>query len=138
MAYASVDDMIQRFGEREMVQLSTPAGQDMAGVVSDVVCRALDDASAHADSYLRMKYRTPLDVPPPEVTLHVCHLARYFLAAGNDRTASEDMKYRRDEANAWLREIRDGKVKLDLLDVSDDDESTAEALIRGAPFGGAL
>jgi phage gp36-like protein len=125
MAYATTDDMIARFGARELIQLSTPAGQDMDGVVVAVVQQALDDASARADSYLRMKYRTPLDVAPPEVLLNVCHLARYELSAGNDKTASDDVKNRRDEAIAWLREIRDGKVKLDLLEVSDDDESTA-------------
>ncbi len=138
MAYAGVDDMVQRFGEREMMQLSTPSGQDMDGIVTDVVERALADVSARADSYLRMKYRTPLDVAPPEVVGHICHMARYELAAGGDKSGSEDMKIRRDEAIGWLREIRDGKVKLDLLEVSDDDESTAEVSVRENSIGGWL
>ena len=138
MAYAAVDDMVQRFGEQEMIQLSTPSGQDMDGVVVDVVLRAIGDASAVADSYLRMKYRTPLDVPPPEVTRQICHMARYEMAAGGNKSASEDMKIRRDEAIAWFREISSGKVKLDLLEVSDEDESTAEVSVRGNSIGGWL
>ena len=136
MAYATRDDMIARFGVVEMIQISTPAGQDTEMVATEVVAQAIADASAEADSYLRMKYRTPLDVAPPEVTLRICHMARYELSTGNGKVASDDVRARRKDAIDWLRDIAGGRVKLDLAEVSDEDESMAELIERGQSHPG--
>jgi phage gp36-like protein len=136
MAYATQEDMIARFGAVEMVQISTPAGEDMDGVATDVVRQAIADASAEADSYLRMKYATPLDVAPNEITLRICHMARYELSTGNGKVASDDVRARRKDAIEWLHDIAAGRVKLDLLEVSDADETTAEFIERGQSYPG--
>jgi phage gp36-like protein len=133
MAYATVTDMISRFGTEELIRISTPAGQDMDGVVRQVVDAALEDASALMDSYIRRRYQTPLDVPPPEVTACCCNMARFNLATGDGKTCSDEIKARNDRAERWLRDIAKGDVRLDLQEVAPTTEETAEVYLGREP-----
>lgn len=140
MAYATVQDMIDRFGASEMIRLSTPDGQTMDGVVVDRVERALAECSATMDSYMRQRYGTPLDIAPQEVRTRCADLARYDLATGDGKTPSDDTTKRADAALRWLRDVASGLVKLDLDEVAIGGESFAEVSVRGegereAPFG---
>ncbi len=92
MAYATIADMIDRFGESEMIRLSTPDGADLVAVVPDPIDRALDEASALIDTYLRRRYRMPLTVAPPEVRRACCILARYDLSTGGQRNPSDQVQ----------------------------------------------
>lgn len=140
MAYATVQDMIDRFGAPEMIRLSTPDDRDMDGVVTDRVERALELVSSTMDSYIRKRYATPLDVAPPEVTSKCCDMARYELACGDGKSPTTDMDKRNDVAMRWLRDIAAGAVTLDLDEVAIGEESFSQVSIRGdgsrdAPFG---
>ena len=135
MAYATAADMIARFGTEELIRISTPAGQDMDGVVAEVVMAALHDASALMDSYIRRRYRTPLDVAPLEVVAMCCNIARFNLATGDGKTCSDEVKARNDRAERWLRDIAKGDVRLDLEEVAPTTEETADVYIgRQAVF----
>ena len=59
MAYADIPDMIERFGEVEMIRLTTPADQDMDTVQPATVLRALEESSSIIDGYLRRRYTPP-------------------------------------------------------------------------------
>ncbi len=121
MQYATVQDMIDRFGEPEMIQLTDPAEQ--AAVQSARIQLKLDDAHALADGYLGRVYTLPLAgcakpvgvgavqyVPPPQLTRIVCDVARYYLY---DDLAPESEVYRRFRAaTAELQAIADGKARL--------------------------
>lgn len=136
MAYAAVQDMIERFGAAEMVRLSTPDGEDMETVVAAPVESALDSASALIDSYLRKRYRVPLDVSLPELREGCMKLARYGLAQGGDREPSAQMKEARDETVSWLRDVSTGKALLDLEEIAPGDNSFAQVSTRScAPYG---
>lgn len=93
MSYATVQDMIDRFGEQEMISLTDEAN---VAVQSEPVERALADAQAMVDSYVGRIYRLPLagcvkpaptegnlaatvKVPHPLLTRLVCDVARYYL-----------------------------------------------------------
>jgi phage gp36-like protein len=135
MAYATTTDMISRFGAEELIRISTPAGQDMDGVVISVVDAALEDAGALMDSYIRRRYQTPLDVPPPEIVSCCCNMARFNLATGDGKTCSEEVTARYDRAMRWLRDIAKGDVRLDLDEVAPTTEETAEVYLgREAVF----
>jgi phage gp36-like protein len=135
MAYATATDMIARFGSDELIRISTPASQDMDGVVASVVDAALEDASAVMDSYIRRRYQTPLDVPPPEIVVCCCNIARFNLATGDGKTCSDEVKSRNDRAERWLRDIAAGTVRLDLEEVAPTTEETAEVYLgREAVF----
>ena len=62
--YASVDSMIARFGETEMIRLTTPSGEPMTAVVAGPAEAALVYASSLIDTYLRKRYAVPLDLVP--------------------------------------------------------------------------
>jgi phage gp36-like protein len=135
MAYATVSDLIERFGQTEMVRLTTPADQDLDGIVMTVAEAKIEDASALIDSYVRKRYRTPMDVPPQEIVRACCILARYDLATGEQREPTEQMREQRSETMAWLRDIAAGKALLELDEVAPSDESYARESSRRPVYG---
>lgn len=140
MAYASVQDMIDRFGAQEIARLSTPADLVLGGVVTERVESALERVSATIDSYIRQRYETPLAVAPIEIASACMDMARYDLATGDGKTAAEEVKDRHRQAMEWLRDIARGTVKLDLNEVAIGTESYAQVSIGGdgdrqSPFG---
>jgi phage gp36-like protein len=125
MAYAAVSDMIDRFGQAEMIRLSTADGAPMVSVNGEMIDRALDDASAIIDTWLRKRYRMPLTVAPPEIRRACCILARYDLSIGEQRNPSEQTIEDRKEVMTWLRAIGAGTALLDLAEVPVSDQSYA-------------
>jgi phage gp36-like protein len=125
MAYAAVSDMIERFGQAEMIRLSTPDGAAMVVVNEEPIARALDDAAAMIDTWLRKRYRMPLTVAPPEIRRACCILARYDLSIGEQRNPSEQTIEDRKEVMTWLRAIGAGTALLDLAEVPVSDQSYA-------------
>ena len=121
--YATVADLIDRFGEAEMIGLTDP---DNTAVQSDRAQRKLDDAHALANSYVGMAYRLPLAgcakpapqpgnsqaveyVAPPLLTRLVCDIARYYLY--DDKCTDEVLK-RYEQAKQELLHISQGKATL--------------------------
>lgn len=138
--YATVGDMIARFGEVEMIRLSAPEGQ-LDGLVDEAaVTLALTDASAVIDSYLRSRHAVPLAAPVPAEIARACRiLARYELAQGEQKAPTDQMKTARGEVMTWLRDIADGKVELGVPEAVVDTSGQARATDRDAAFtGGAL
>ena len=127
MAYATVEDLIQRFGQQELIRLTTPADEPLGGIVVANAELALIEASAKMDSYIRKRYRTPMDVAPPEIAHFCCDIARYDLSTGEQKTPSEETRTRFKDAMDWLRDIANGKVTLELDEVS-----------TGTPESGAM
>lgn len=70
--YASREDMIESFGEREVLRLES---MHTDGVQS--LKRALADASERMNSYLSGRYGIPL-VKTGQLKLCCCNIARYF------------------------------------------------------------
>jgi phage gp36-like protein len=139
MAYATVTDMINRFGATEMVRLTTPSDQEMDGVVATVAATALNSAGAIMDSYIGRRYRVPMDVSPPVVTDICCDIARFKLSTGDQKTCSEEVRVRHKDAMDWLRDVSLGKVVLELDEVATGDESYAQVSTgRDAMFGGGF
>ena len=94
MDYATVQDLIDRFGARELIQLTDP--DEQAEVKAAKVDTVLGDAHAYVEGYVGKVYRLPLAgcpkpapvpgdvnavqlVAPPLLTRMVCDVARYYL-----------------------------------------------------------
>ncbi|MBB4845026.1 phage gp36-like protein [Paucibacter oligotrophus] len=125
MNYATVQDMIDRFGELELIQLTAGAG----AVVVDATKleRMLADAQAHIDGYVGLVYALPLLgcvkpaptpqqptatelVPPPLLVRMACDVARYYLY---DQVAPEhEVFVRFKTAQRDLEAIAAGKAVL--------------------------
>lgn len=126
MAYATVTDMIERFGATEMIRLTTPSDQDLDGVVSSVANTALNSASAFMDGYVGRRYQVPMDIPPPVIVDHCCDIARFKLSTGDQKTCSEEVRVRHTDAIRWLEKVSLGQVVLELDEVTTGDESYAQ------------
>jgi phage gp36-like protein len=135
MSYASVDDMVLQFGEAEMIAASTPDNTPATVIVAPFIQAALDTATAMIDSYLRKRYRVPLDVAPPEVNTACMMLARYQMGLGGQRQPAEQTVKERDNTIRWLRDIADGRVVLGLEEAAPGDESFATTQSRTPMFG---
>ena len=135
MAYAAVSDMVTRFGQAEMIRLSTPQNQPMDAVITAPVLLALGDASDIIDTYVSKRYQTPMTMVPPSIARACCILARYDLCTGDGRSPSEEVTKARDAVISWLKEIASGKALLPLDEVPAGDNSFAQMSDRGAVYG---
>lgn len=111
--YATVDDMKLRFGEVEMIRLSVAGGDVPEAIVPGRIEGAIADASTLIDTYLRVRYATPVSPPPTELVRAACVLARYDLAHGGDREPTEQMRLARKEVLAWLDGLAKGATSLE-------------------------
>ncbi|MDA8446380.1 gp436 family protein [Paracidovorax valerianellae] len=124
MHYASVQDMIDRFGERELIELTDP---ELTAVQTAKAERALGDAQALADGFVGRVYQLPLAgcrkpapvpgnpgavefVPPPQLTRVVCDVARYYLY--DDLAPEHEVYLRYKAAERELGQIAEGKSVL--------------------------
>ncbi|MBB4955560.1 phage gp36-like protein [Agrobacterium vitis] len=112
--YATVSNMIARFGETHLIRLSRPEDRTAETVDEDKVNTALADASALIDGYIRGRYFVPIAVPPDEVIRATCVLARYDLAQGEHMDPSDEMAKARKDVIAWLENISRELVNLDV------------------------
>jgi phage gp36-like protein len=109
MLYATQQDLIDRFGEDELIQLTDRADPPAGAIDAAVAARALDAAEAMIDGYVGVRYALPLAQVPPLLTGIACDLARYHLYTNQ---ATETVSARRDQAVATLRDIAAGKLAL--------------------------
>ena len=108
MPYCTQADLIERFGEVELLALA----RDETGTAIDtaVVERACDDASGEIDGYVSAAgYTVPLTTVTRIITAYACDIARYRLY---DEHASEQVQKRYDDAVKFLVRVANGTVKL--------------------------
>lgn len=108
--YATLDDLLARQAESELVQLSDDEGTGVLSV--DRVEAALSSAAIVIDGHVAAKYRTS-DIPPPPLLVELaCDLAMHKLYAR--RAAPPDrITQARDAAMKMLVGIAKGTIKLD-------------------------
>jgi phage gp36-like protein len=107
MPYATLQHLVERFGQQELLELTD---EDGSGVIDEVrVGRALSDADAEINSYLAGRYTLPLAQSSDELVRLACDVARYRLY---DNRATDQVKERYDGAIAKLRDIARGLASL--------------------------
>ncbi|TXI00294.1 MAG: DUF1320 domain-containing protein [Rhizobium sp.] len=111
MTYCSKQDLIDRFGETELTQLTDRVNKPASTIDDIVVDRAIADATALADGYIGKVYGLPLSEVPPTLTKATADIARYYL---HSRGVEKDSPVQRayDQAVAWLKDISKGLVQL--------------------------
>lgn len=108
MAYATVQNMIDRFTEAELRQLAplTPNVAPFHDVAR--IDLALADASAELDSYFSIRFSVPISEALPLVEMHTCNLAREAL----DRTGRVNVLEAGKRARAWAKDVAAGRASL--------------------------
>ena len=124
MTYASAQDLIDRFGERELIGLTDP---DLQAVQTTKATRAIEDAQAYVDSFVGRVYALPLTgcvrpaptvgdpfatalVAPPQLARITCDVARYYLY--KDFAPEGEVYLRYKAAATELQAIGDGRAVL--------------------------
>lgn len=125
MAYATLNDLVARYGERELIQLTDLVNMPPSAIDADRVQIALDDASAVVDSYVGQVYALPLQgcakpvtVPgadpeymaPPQLVRITCDLARFNLY--DDLAPESEVASRQKAALKELDSLAQGKTVL--------------------------
>lgn len=110
MGYATKQDMIDRYGEAPLAELTERTPPYSGAVVDAVLNRALSDADALIDSFIGARYGLPLSAVPPVLVPAACALA--WNALHRDRRPDE-VRTAFEDAMALLRALSDGRASLD-------------------------
>lgn len=125
MTYATLQNLIDRFGEVELIQLTDR--QNLGIVDATVVSRALSDADARINGYLAVRYALPLSVPlPTELERLACDIARYAL---HEERVTEIVGKRYEDAIALLRDVASGRAELGLNNTANKPASSSLAVM---------
>lgn len=128
MPYATQQDLVDRFGEDELIQLTDRADPPANAIDAVAVARALTDADALIDGYLGSRYALPLAEVPPLLVGIACDLARYQLYPV---APIEAVATKRDQAVATLRDIASGKIALPVGEAETPAPASAGVQIAG-------
>ena len=110
--YATVADMVGRFGRVEVTRLSQIEDRETTEIDLEKVARAIGDATAIVDGYLRGRYQVPVINPPADLIRATCILARYDLAKSDRSDPTDQMQKDYDDVIRWLTDVQKGIVKL--------------------------
>lgn len=127
MAYAVTADMVARFGELEVIQL-TDRNQD--GLIDeDVAAVALADATAEIDAYLG-RFKRPFTDVPPILKRLCCDIARYRLTAANGVLITEEIRNRyKIDVLDLLRAMAKGEVQLGVDDSGEEVAAGEDGIV---------
>jgi len=120
MAYCTQQNMIDRFSEQDLIQLTD---RDQTGSIdATVLSAAIDDATGTIDAYLGTRYTLPLASVPVVLTRICCDIANYLLY-GNE--APEGVADRHSAAIEFLQAVAKGDLDLAVGETSGDGGGVA-------------
>ncbi|HSH71545.1 MAG TPA: DUF1320 domain-containing protein [Methylophilaceae bacterium] len=111
MTYASQQNMIDRFGEREVIALTDRNNDGAIDVAA--LTRGLEAADSEINTYLLDRYSLPLASTPLVLADKACDITRYLLC-GAETVATEDIRDRYKDAIKFLEKVQMGKASLGL------------------------
>jgi len=123
MVYAQPSDMIARYPNRDLVQLTNEDPTQQA-VDDSVLQQALADASAEIDGYLESRFTLPLSGAPAVLARLTCDIAMYRLQALRPLHDLAEARRRYEDAVAVLVRVADGTLTLGL---APDNQEPGEA-----------
>jgi phage gp36-like protein len=139
MTYAQPSDMIARYSNRDLVQLTNDDPTQTA-VDQTVLQQALADAAAEIDGYLESRFTLPLTDPPAVLARLTCDVAMYRLQALRPLHDLAEARRRYDDAVALLMRVADGTLTLGLAPDNQEPAEAAGAVVTeaGGERSGAL
>jgi phage gp36-like protein len=114
MSYASQSDLVERFGESMLIDLTDRADPPVGTIDASVVAKALEDADAMIDGYLLGRYALPLPTTPNLLNDLAKAIAVYKL---HRDAVSEKIAADYKNAEKMLALIADGTIRLNVAGV---------------------
>jgi len=111
MSYATPQDLINRYPNRDLVQL-TNEDPTITTVNTTALQQSLDDASAEIDGYLGGRFALPLTDVPEVLNRLTCDVAIYRLQSLRPIHDLADARRRYDDAIAMLTKVASGGMTL--------------------------
>ncbi|MDP8089542.1 MULTISPECIES: gp436 family protein [Pasteurellaceae] len=115
MAYATITDLINRLGNKAVVELTNPNMR--ADAINDLVAdAALADGQALVDSYIGQRVTLPIETVPHFVKTLSLDLAIYYLQTkvGNSNSKESAAQKLYDDAIKHLERFAKGETSLGL------------------------
>jgi len=125
MAYCTQAQLIERFGTNFLIELSDRGDEAATEIDTDLITRAITDADAMIDGYLKPIYALPLDSTPDQITDLSLTIAIYK-AHGN--VVSDKIKEDYKTALMQLKDIGAGRAKLDVAGVEPEGSGSSEVI----------
>lgn len=108
MNYCTQQDLITRYGQDELIQLSDK--QQNLGVIDEsVVAAAIADADSLIDGYVGSRFPNQVNPYPRSLVRISCEIARYYLY---ENIVPDDVKDRYNEAVKSLKAISKGEISI--------------------------
>tara|TARA_R110002126_G_scaffold151295_3_gene298299 strand:+ start:2155 stop:2592 length:438 start_codon:yes stop_codon:yes gene_type:complete len=124
--YATHDDLISRFGALAIAELESMHNDGLLAVTN-----ALSDASEKMNSYLSIRYQTPLN-KTEHLKLVCADIARYLLYM-NEPTDEVESRYK--EALKWLQDVGAGRANVTFAEPLTADEQQSTYVKPAVPIG---
>ena len=133
MAYCTVAELTDRYSQSFLVQLSDRADTPAVGIDTGLFDRAIADADALIDGYLKTRYALPLASTPP-IVKHISQRVAIYNAHG--QTVADKIRDDYKLALGQLKDIAAGTIKLDVAGVEPEASGSLEVLTNepGRPF----
>ncbi|UFZ05460.1 DUF1320 domain-containing protein [Bradyrhizobium ontarionense] len=109
MSYAAQSDLVARYGNEMLLELTDRADPPAGAIDGTVVTQALNDADAAINGYLLGRYALPLSTTPPLLKDLAVPIAVYKL---HRDTVSEKVRLDYLDALKMLSQIASGAVRL--------------------------
>lgn len=124
--YATRDDLVTRFSDMAIGELESLHIDGLQATAN-----ALSDATEMMNSYLSIRYSTPLN-KTEHLKLICCNIARYLLYI-NDATGEPEDRY--TESIKWLEKVAQGKANVTFNEPLTDDEQQSTYIKPAVPIG---
>lgn len=111
MAYCTLQELKDRYSEALLVEISDRADAPTGAVDTALIDRAIADADALIDGYLKPRYALPLATVPRLVTDLSLRISIYFAHA---RVADDKIVRDYQDALKTLAQISSGAIQLDV------------------------
>jgi phage gp36-like protein len=115
LAYATLQDLITRFSERRLIQLTDRFVPPAEVIDESVTAEAIQHAGDLIDGYVRAIYALPFQTVPALLNGLACDIAYFRLF----QEPTDEARKRYDDALRTLRDISAGKIKLPVADGQD-------------------
>lgn len=136
--YATLEAMVNKFGEREIIALTDRGPPFTNTINNDVLNDAIETVNGEIDSYIGSRYAVPLNPVPKVLTQQACDMVRYYLT-GAAATATDDITSRYNNAIKFLTRVNKGELTLGGMPneagVAQTTSNTAQMSSGGRVFG---